>query len=85
MAPIVAVKVFSATMFRDREVLGERVTDWLKAHPELQMVDRHVSQSSDEKFHCVSITLFLSGNPDAYLTEAPRVSPSHGPPRPTSP
>ena len=27
------VKVFSCTMGRDREQLGERITEWLKRHP----------------------------------------------------
>lgn len=81
MAPIAAVKVFSATMFRDRELLGERVTAWLGAHPELQLVDRCVSQSSDEGFHCLTITLFLAGSPDAYLAE-PQPAPRSSAPRP---
>lgn len=82
MAPLVAVKVFSATMLRDREVLGERVTQWLRAHPELQLLDRSVSQSSDDEFHCITITLFLSGNPATYLAEPqPPAARSSTPPR----
>jgi hypothetical protein len=52
------VKVFSATKARDREVLGERVTEWMREHPELEVFDRIVTQSSDAAFHCVAITLF---------------------------
>ncbi len=48
--PFSAVKVFSATMVRERELLGERITEWLRAHPELQLVDRVVTQSSDDEF-----------------------------------
>jgi hypothetical protein len=83
MAPITAIKVFSATMARERETLGERVTDWLKTHPELHLVDRVVSQSSDNEFHCLSITLFLDGKPDAYLANPPPSGPPRrsGPPR----
>ena len=77
MGSITAIKVFSATMARARETLGERISEWLKAHPELHLVDRVVSQSSDNEFHCLSITLFLDGKPDAYLASPP---PS-GPPR----
>ncbi|MDP1828809.1 MAG: hypothetical protein Q8L48_36450 [Archangium sp.] len=81
MSPITAIKVFSATMVREREVLGERVTEWLKAHPELHLVDRVVSQSSDNEFHCLSITLFLDGKPDAYLANPPpSVPPRRAPP-----
>lgn len=85
MAPLVAVKVFSTTMFRDREALGERVTEWLAAHPELKLLDRDVRQSSDEKFHCLTITLFLSGNPDAYLAEPLLPVARSSAPRPVTP
>ncbi len=54
------VMVFSATKARDREVLGERVTDWLHAHRRLRVVDKVIRQSSDSAFHCLSITLFLA-------------------------
>lgn len=52
------VKVFSATKAKDREELGETVTRWLKSNPEVEMVDRVVSQSSDNEFHCLTIVLF---------------------------
>ncbi len=77
-----AVKVFSATMARDREVMGERITEWLRAHPELQLVDRVLTQSSDDEYHCLSIMLFLTGNPDAYLAEVPQPRSSAPRPRP---
>ena len=54
-----ALEVFSATKARDREVLGEKVTDYLRAHPELEIVDKIVKQSSDNAFHCTSVTLFF--------------------------
>ena len=53
------VKVFAATMAQDREQLGERVTAWLREHPRVKIVDRIVTQSSDNAFHCVAITLFF--------------------------
>jgi len=52
-------KVFSATKAREREALGETVTSWLRAHPEYEIVDKIVTQSSDTEFHCLSITLFF--------------------------
>lgn len=52
------VKVFSATKAREREELGETVTRWLKSSPEIEVVDRVVSQSSDNEFHCLTIVLF---------------------------
>lgn len=54
-----AVKVFCATTASDREELGERVARWLRAHPDAEVVDRVVTQSSDDAFHCVTITLFV--------------------------
>ncbi len=53
-----AVKVFSATLAKDRERLGERVTDWMRSNPQAEVVDQIVTQSSDAEFHCISITLF---------------------------
>ncbi len=52
------VKVFSATMAQERDQLGEKLTAWLADRPELQVVDTIVTQSSDEAFHCLAITLF---------------------------
>lgn len=52
------VKVFSATMAQERDQLGEKVTAWLAERPELQVVDTIVTQSSDEAFHCLAITVF---------------------------
>ena len=52
------VKVFSATKAKEREELGETITRWLQANADLEIVDRVVSQSSDNEFHCLSIVLF---------------------------
>jgi hypothetical protein len=52
------VKVFSTTLARDREIMGETITRWLKDNPGLEIVDKVVTQSSDKEFHCVTITLF---------------------------
>lgn len=53
-----SVKVFSATKHADREVLGETITRWLREHPSIEIFDKVVTQSSDEAFHCLAITLF---------------------------
>jgi hypothetical protein len=58
MESFTGVKVFSTTLARDREVMGETVSRWLAEHPELEVVDRQVTQSSDNQFHCVSIVVF---------------------------
>jgi folate-dependent tRNA-U54 methylase TrmFO/GidA len=52
------VKVFTTTLARDREALGETITRWLAEHPQLEILERQVRQSSDRQFHCLSITLF---------------------------
>ncbi len=53
-----AVKVFSATKAREREELGETITRWLRSNADLEVVDRVVTQSSDDEFHCLTIVLF---------------------------
>ena len=53
------VKVFSATKAREREELGETVTRWLRSNADIEIVDRVVTQSSDDEFHCLSIVLFF--------------------------
>lgn len=53
------VKVFSATMAQEREGLGDKVTNWIRANPQAKIVDTVVTQSSDEAFHCIAITLFF--------------------------
>ena len=52
------VKVFSATMVADRDQLGEKVTAWMASHPQCKPVELTVTQSSDEAFHCLAITVF---------------------------
>jgi len=58
MADFTGVKVFTTTLARDREVMGEQITRWLAEHPGVEVVSREVKQSSDSEFHCLSITLF---------------------------
>ncbi len=54
------VKVFSATLARNREELGDKVTQWLRDHPSNKIVDIRVVQSSDREFHCISLVLFYN-------------------------
>lgn len=58
MMNFTGMKIFSATMMRDREQLGERVSQWLSDNPNVEVVDKVVTQSSDDAFHCVSVSLF---------------------------
>lgn len=52
------VKVFSTTLARDREMMGEQITRWIKENPTCEILDKVVTQSSDKEFHCLTITLF---------------------------
>ena len=52
------VKVFSASTIADRDHLGERVTKWLREHDRFEIVDEVTSQSSDDAYHCITVTLF---------------------------
>ena len=58
--PINCVKVFSVTKARERDSIGERVTDWIVANPAVRIVKTVVALSSDQKFHCYSIVLFCA-------------------------
>ena len=54
------VKVFSATKFDERSHLGEKVTAWMNenARSGREIVEIVQTQSSDEAFHCLAITVF---------------------------
>ncbi|HVX94581.1 MAG TPA: hypothetical protein VHK47_06695 [Polyangia bacterium] len=52
------VKTFSATMAKGRDALGDQVGAWLASDPNREIVDTVVTQSSDEAFHCIAITIF---------------------------
>jgi hypothetical protein len=53
------VRTFTATLAREREALGERVTEWIRGNPDKRIVDTAVTQSSDAEFHCLAITVFF--------------------------
>ena len=57
------VKVFSATMVADREQLGEKVTAWMQKNDQAKVTDIVITQSSDEAFHCIAITVFYWEEP----------------------
>lgn len=52
------VKIFSSTLARDREVMGEQITRWLNQEPKKYVSDYVVKQSSDNEFHCITIVFF---------------------------
>jgi hypothetical protein len=53
------VKIFSATMGRERVVLGDTVTAWLAANP-VQVSEVVIRQSSDASYHCLTIVVFYT-------------------------
>lgn len=60
MVAFTGVKVFSATKAWEREQISERINDWLATNPDVEIVDKIVTQSSDSEFHCLTITLFYN-------------------------
>lgn len=52
------MKIFSTTLARDREHMGEHITKWITDNHNVEIVDKIVTQSSDKEFHCLTITLF---------------------------
>jgi hypothetical protein len=58
MQSFTGIKVFSTTLARDRETMGENITRWIKENSNVEIVDKVVTQSSDKEFHCLTITLF---------------------------
>jgi len=64
MIPIFScMKIFSTTLARDREQMGDNITRWLHDNAQLEIVDKIVTQSSDKEFHCLTITLFYRERP----------------------
>lgn len=58
------VKVFGATMVAQRAALGEAVTAWIedarRNRRGFEVVDIVVTQSSDDAFHLISVTVFYN-------------------------
>lgn len=52
------MKVFSASMMAERALLGDKLTDWLGAHRDLEVTEIVVTQSSDSAYHCLSFCVF---------------------------
>lgn len=64
------LQIFSATMYQDRAVLGEKVTAWITAHQDVNIVDIEVHQSSDTSFHCITIIVFFRRKVAAMLGQS---------------
>ncbi len=62
--PFNGIKVFSATMFNDRQHLGDKVTAWIADNPRNELTEIIVTQSSDASFHCIALTVFYRSRHD---------------------
>lgn len=60
MVEYTGMKVFSATKAKEREDLGDKVTRWMRANPEIAVKETVIRQSSDNEFHCLSIIVFYA-------------------------
>jgi hypothetical protein len=63
MIGFTGVKVFSTTLARDREMMGENISKWIRDNAACEIVDKVVTQSSDKEFHCLTVTLFYKEKP----------------------
>ena len=63
MIGFTGVKVFSTTLARDREMMGENISKWIRDNAGCEIVDKVVTQSSDKEFHCLTVTLFYKEKP----------------------
>lgn len=59
MSQSLSCKVFSATMAKERGALGETITSWLRSKPGITILDKIVTQSSDEAFHCLTVLIWF--------------------------
>jgi hypothetical protein len=39
--------------------MSDTINEWLRKHPEHDIVDKTVTLSSDKQFHCLTIILFF--------------------------
>ena len=63
MIQFTGMKIFSTTLARDREQMGDNITRWMHENQQVEIVDKIVTQSSDKEFHCLTITLFYRERP----------------------
>lgn len=57
-SPFDGVQMFTASKPRDRDQLGETISAWMSRNRHLEIVDWVITQSSDNAFHCVTMSLF---------------------------
>jgi hypothetical protein len=57
------VRVFTSSTFSDREEMPKRITGWLALHPDVEVLEKVVRQSSTMEFHCLTVVLFYRLRP----------------------
>lgn len=78
MTPFDGIKVFTASMLKEREDLSNRVNTWLEKNKlAVELVDREIRQSSDSSYHCLSIILFYKRKASGQVWEEPPRRSSH--------
>ena len=64
MKTINRLKVFSVTRREGRDDVGERIGEWIAANPRTEVLWARILQTSDRKFHCLTIVLACRDEPD---------------------
>ncbi len=57
LAETTGVKVFTATKAKERDELGSAITRWLKKNKGVEILKKTTTQSSDNEYHCLTVTL----------------------------
>jgi hypothetical protein len=60
LAGKMGVKVFTATKAKERNYLGDTLTKWIRKRPDIEILNKTITQSSDNEYHCLTITLVYS-------------------------
>lgn len=60
MSKFNGLKVFWATMKKEREDLSDLVTSWIRSHPSYEITELRTMQSSDQEFHCITIIVLYN-------------------------
>jgi len=62
LAENIGVKVFTATKAKERDLLGNQITQWLKESGGVEILSKQTTQSSDNEYHCLTVTIVYKKN-----------------------
>ncbi|MBU1534523.1 hypothetical protein KKF84_04335 [Myxococcota bacterium] len=57
LAENLGVKVFTATKAKERDALGNQITNWLREANGIELISKQTTQSSDNEYHCLTVTI----------------------------